>query len=198
MSDEGEKIAGFMTLKNDIIDETIEDEDCTTSARILFIITISIGAAVYVLTWFTRWISLNQTLILFGYLAPIPTIADIVLDGVGQILFPVFGWILVFYIGNMLGGEAESKEHLMRAFGYSSVMLMIYHSAGFLNLLNGLGLLVGLLQIVFGLWSIIIYVYATTITFRRGALTAIGAFIIGGILAGFCIIGPISLIQLVV
>ena len=194
MTDEGERIAGFMTLKNYIIDETIEDENCTNSAITLFIITIILASAAYMATWYSRWVSLNQTMSFFGLSAPLPTIFDIILEGVGQILTPLVGWIFVFILGNWIGGEAESKEHLMRAFGYSSVMLMIYHSAGFLNLITGLALLVGLLQIVFGLWAIIIYVYATMITFRKGALTAIGAFILGSLAAAACVTLPITII----
>ena len=194
MTDQLERITGFMTLKNYIIEETIDDESCTNTAITFFIITITIASAVYMATWYSRWISLNQTMMLFGQTAPIPTILDIIVEGIGQILFPIVGWFFVFKLGNMIGGEAESKEHLMRTFGYSAPMLLIYHSVGFLNLIPNLSLLVGLLQIVFGLWAIIIYIYATMITFRKGALTAILAFIIGSLAASACVTLPIAII----
>lgn len=198
MTDQGERIAGFMILKNYIIDETIEDENCTNTAIIFFIITVVVASAVYIASWYSRWVNLNQTMILFGQAAPVPSIFDIIMEGIGQILFPIVGWIFVFKLGNMIGGEAESKEHLMRAFGYSAPMLLIYHSIGFLDFVPNLSLLVDLLQLVFGFWSIIIYVYATMIAFRKGAFTAILAFIIGSLAAAACVILPITIITLFV
>ncbi|NHI93458.1 MAG: hypothetical protein EAX96_13305 [Candidatus Lokiarchaeota archaeon] len=197
MSDDGEKIAGFLTLKREIIDETIQDEKCTNTALTIFIITIILASIVNIATWYSRWTSNNQLTLLFGMATPIPTIFDIILEGVGQILFPLVGWYFVFYFGNKIGGIAQSKEHLMRAFGYSDILLIISNLAGFLNLIAALSLLSGLIQVVFSFWFIIVIIYATTIVFQKGALTAIAAFLIGGFFAVIVVLLPISILSFI-
>ena len=93
---------------------------------------------------------------------------------------------LIFYIGNWIKGEAESLNHVIRAIGYSTPPLLISSAISFLALIDNpiVWGIVGFFMFAFGIWFVIVVIYALMITFKKGAFTAIVAIIFSAIIAG--------------
>ncbi|HDZ17767.1 hypothetical protein LCGC14_0891370 [marine sediment metagenome] len=184
MSNDLEKITKFMTIKRDVVEETISDEQSTKFAIFLIAVAMVLGTAQSLLQNFLTPDVLEWIVNFFGITTPSPL--RIVLDAVfSNIIFPMLVIVLTFYIGNALKGEAESLNHVIRALGYSTPPLIISSAFSFLGfagniILSGLS---ALINVVFGFWFVIVVVFALMITFKKGALTGIGAVLISAIIA---------------
>jgi hypothetical protein len=185
MSNELEKIIKFMTIKRDTVEETINDVRSTKFAIFL----IAIAMALAVIQTLLQGLVVQDVLELIwswmGFVPPSPL--RIVLDSIfSNIVFPLLVIILAFYIGNAIKGEAESLNHVVRAVGYSTPPLIISSAFSFLGLTGNPWVIVvmGFFNFVFGLWFVIVIVFALMITFKKGALTGIGAIAISAIIAG--------------
>ena len=185
MSNELEKIKKFMTIKRDTVEETINDVRSTKFAIFL----IAIAMALAVIQTLLQGLVVQDVLELIwswmGFVTPSPL--RIVLDSIfSNIVFPLLVIILAFYIGNAIKGEAESLNHVVRAVGYSTPPLIISSAFSFLGLTGNPWVIVvmGFFNVVFGLWFVIVIVFALMITFKKGALTGIGAIAISAIIAG--------------
>lgn len=185
MSNELEKIKKFMTIKRDTVEETINDVRSTKFAVLL----IAIAMALAVIQTLLQGLVVQDVLELIwswmGFATPSPL--RIVLDSIfSNIVFPLLIIILAFYIGNAIKGEAESLNHVVRAVGYSTPPLIISSAFSFLGLTGNpwvIGVM-GFFNFVFGLWFVIVIVFALMITFKKGALTGIGAVALSAIIAG--------------
>ena len=183
MNEEIEKITKFMTIKRDVIEETINDERSTKFAVFLIAISIALGLIQSILQSFLAPDVMEVILGLFGF--PTPSYVRIIMDAIASnIIFPILVIVLTFYIGNALKGEAESLNHVVRAIGYSVPPLIISSALSFLSLIPYVGIFLSFLNFVFGLWFVIIVIVALMITFKKGALTGIGSVILSAIIAG--------------
>ena len=185
MSNELEKITKFMTIKRDVVEETINDERSTKFAICLIVVSMVLGLVQSLLRNFLTPDVLEWIVNFFG--TTTPSLLRIVVDAVfSNVVFPMLVIVLTFYIGNALKGEAESLNHVIRAIGYSTPPLIISSAISYINLAGNLILsgLSSFLSFVFGFWFVIIIVYTLMITFKKGALTGIGALLISAIIAG--------------
>jgi len=185
MSNELEKIKKFMTIKRDTVEETINDVRSTKFA--IFLIAIAMALAV-VQTLLQGLVVQDVLELIWSWMGFVtPSSLRIVLDSIfSNIVFPLLVIILAFYIGNAIKGEAESLNHVVRAVGYSTPPLIISSAFSFLGLTGNPWVIVvmGFFNVVFGLWFVIVIVFALMITFKKGALTGIGAIAISAIIAG--------------
>ena len=185
MSNELEKIKKFMTIKRDSVEETIKDENSTKFAICLITISIILGAIQTLLQNLLAQ-DLYEWIVGIFDVAP-PSVTRIIMDAIANnIMFPIIVIILVYYIGNAIKGEADSFNHVIRAIGYSVPPLIIGTLFSFLSLIPGIvvDVIVGLINVVFGFWFVILIIYALMLTFKKGALTAIGALLISALIAG--------------
>lgn len=188
MSNELEKIKKFITIKRDPVEETIKDENSTKFAVFLIAITITLSVIQTLLQnpsiqdlpeWLINLIDINT-----------PTVFRIIINAIANnILFPIILIVLIYYIGNAIKGEAESLNHVIRAIGYSVPLVLISTAVSFLGLIPNIFVwgFVALVNVVFGLWFVIIIVFALMITFKKGALTGIGAVLLSALIAGIAI-----------
>ena len=185
--DEWDRLSNFIIFKRDIVEDVIEDEDATKIATIYFIISIIITAISTILTTQVDYFYQLATYgILAQYVAP-PTILSAAMNTITQSMLPVLGWIFTFYVGNGLKGEADSKEMILRAFGYSRFMVIIGQACSLLTLIYSIYFVGMLLEVLFALWAMILLVYSVMIALKKGALTAIFTLIIAGILGYLCV-----------
>ena len=185
MSNELEKIKKFMTIKRDTVEETINDVNSTKFAVYLIVIAITLGVIQALLQGLVVQDALELIWSWIGFVTP--SVLRIVLDAIfSNIVFPILVIILAFYIGNAVKGEAESLNHVVRAIGYSTPLLIISSGFSFLGLTQNIWVIVvmGFFNFVFGIWFVIVIVFALMITFKKGALTGIGAVILSAIIAG--------------
>ena len=185
MSNELEKIKKFMTIKRDTVEETINDVNSTKFAVYLIVIAITLGVIQALLQGLVVQDALELIWSWIGFVTP--SVLRIVLDAIfSNIVFPILVITLAFYIGNAVKGEAESLNHVVRAIGYSTPLLIISSGFSFLGLTQNIWVIVvmGFFNYVFGIWFVIVIVFALMITFKKGALTGIGAVILSAIIAG--------------
>jgi len=190
MSDEFEKIKKFMLIKRDTVEETINDKNSTKFAVLLIAIAITLGVIQSLLIEFLSQDLFEWVVNRFGI--TVLTLELIITNAIANnIVFPILVIILTFYIGNAIKGEAESFNHVVRAVGYSVPLLIISTAFSFLSLIpntNIFGIIVeGLVifvNVALGIWFVIIIVFALMITFKKGALTGIGAVALSAIIAG--------------
>jgi hypothetical protein len=184
MSNELEKIKNFMLIKRDTVEETINDTKSTTFAICLIIIAIVLGV---IQTLLQNLLAVDPLEWVFGIFSTVePSVTRIILDAImNNIVLPILVIVLAFYIGNAVKGEAESLNHVVRAIGYSTPLLIIASILSYLNLtLNPIVIgIVGFFNFAFGFWFVIVVIYALMIVFKKGALTGIGAIIISAIIA---------------
>ncbi len=174
-----------MTIKRDPVEETINDVNSTKFAVILIAISIILGLIQALLQDLLsqdlyQWI-INR----FGI--TVLSLERIIKNAIANnIVFPILVIVLTFYIGNAIKGEAESFNHVVRAVGYSVPPLIISTAFSFLSLIPNIIVegLVAFVNVAFGFWFVIILVFALMITFKKGALTGIGALVISAIIAG--------------
>ncbi|MHA2035044.1 MAG: YIP1 family protein [Promethearchaeota archaeon] len=185
MSNELEKIKNFMRIKREPVEETIKDENSTKFAIYLIATSIILGVIQTLLQNLLTQDLYEWIVSYFGI--AVPSVIRIISDAIANnIIFPIVAIVLVFYIGNALKGEADSLNHVIRAIGYSVPPLIISTLFSFLSLIPhiAVGVLVALVNVVFGFWFVITIIFALMLTFKKGALTAIGALIISAIIAG--------------
>ena len=184
MSNELEKIKKFMLIKRNTVEETINDTKSTTFAICLIIIAIVLGV---IQTLLQNLLAVDPLEWVFGIFSTVePSVTRIILDAImNNIVLPILVIVLAFYIGNAVKGEAESLNHVVRAIGYSTPLLIIASILSYLNLtLNPIVIgIVGFFNFAFGFWFVIVVIYALMIVFKKGALTGIGAIIISAIIA---------------
>lgn len=185
MSNELDKIIKFMTIKREPVEETINDERSTKFAWSLIAIAMALAVVQTLLQGLVVQGPLEMLWSWLGFVTP--SALRIVLDAIfSNIVFPLLVIILAFYIGNAIKGEAESLNHVVRAVGYSTPLLIITTGFSFLGLTGNIWVIgvMGFFNFVFGFWFVIVIVYALMITFKKGALTGIGAIAISAIIAG--------------
>jgi len=185
MSNELEKIKKFMTIKRDTVEETINDVNSTKFAVCLIVIAMALAVIQTLLQGLVVQDPLELIWSWMGFVTP--SVLRIVLDAIfSNIVFPILVIILAFYIGNAVKGEAESLNHVVRAIGYSTPLLIISSGFSFLGLTQNIWVIVvmGFFNFLFGIWFVIVIVFALMITFKKGALTGIGAIILSAIIAG--------------
>ena len=184
MSNELEKIKNFMLIKRDTVEETINDTKSTTFAICLIIIAIVLGV---IQTLLQNLLAVDPLEWVFGIFSTVePSVTRIILDAImNNIVLPILVIILAFYIGNAVKGEAESLNHVVRAIGYSTPLLIIASILSYLSLTLNLIVIgiVGFFNFAFGFWFVIVVIYALMIVFKKGALTGIGAIILSAIIA---------------
>lgn len=188
MSNELEKIKKFITMKRDPVEETIKDENSTKFAVFLIATAITLSVIQTLLQNPSIQDIPDWAVSFFGITSP--TALRIIMNAIANnIIFPTLLIVLIYYIGNALKGEAESLNHVVRAVGFSVPLLIISTALSFLNLISNIFVfvLVGLVNVVFGIWFVIIIVFALMITFKKGALTGIGAVFLSAIIAGIAI-----------
>ena len=185
MSDEFEKIKKFMLIKRDTVEETINDTNSTKFAVLLIAIAITLGVIQSLLLEFLSQDLFEWVVNSFGI--TVLTLELIITNAIANnIVFPILVVVLTFYIGNAIKGEAESFNHVVRAIGFSVPPLIISTAFSFFSLIPNIiveGLVV-FVNVAFGIWFVIIIVFALMITFKKGALTGIGALVISAIIAG--------------
>lgn len=185
MSNEIEKMKRFLKIKRDTVEETINDTSSTTFSLFLIILAIVLGVTQTLLQNFLARDPLEWLIAFVG--TEEPSAVRIVMDGImNNVIFPILMVILIFYLGNWIKGEAESLNHVIRAIGYSTPPLLISSAIGFLTLVDNpvVWIIVGICWFVFGLWFVIVVIYALMLTFKKGAFTAIVAIIFSAIIAG--------------
>ena len=185
MTNELEKIKSFMTIKRDPVEETINDENSTKFAICLIVIAMVLAV---IQTLLQKLVVQDVLELMWSWLGfATPSDLRIVLDAIfSNIVFPVLVIVLAFYIGNAIKGEAESLNHVVRAVGYSTPPLIISSGFSFLGLTQNIWVIVvmSFFNFIFGLWFVIVIVFALMVTFKKGALTGIGAVAISAIIAG--------------
>ena len=185
MSDELEKIKKFMTFKRDTVEETINDVNSTKFASILIGIAITLGVIQALLQEFLSQDLFEWIVNRFGI--TVLSIERIITNAIASnIVFPILAIILIYYIGNAIKGEAQSFNHVVRAVGYSVPPLIVSTAFSFLSMIPNIIIegIVVFVNVVFGFWFVIILFFALMITFKKGALTGIGAVAISAIIAG--------------
>lgn len=185
MSNELEKMKRFLTIKRDTVEETINDTSSTTFPVFLIILAIVLGVTQTLLQNFLARDALEWLMAIIG--EETPSAVRIVLEAImNNVIFPILMVFLIFYIGNWIKGEAESLNHVIRAIGYSTPPLLISSAIAFLTLIDNPVVwgIVGFFMFAFGIWFIIVVIYALMITFKKGAFTAIVAIIFSAIIAG--------------
>ena len=185
MSNELEKLIKFMTIKRDPVEETINDVNSTKFAVILIAISITFGLIQALLQDLLAQDLFQWIINRFGI--TVLSIERIITNAIANnVIFPILAIVLIFYIGNAIKGEAESFNHIIRAVGYSVPPLIISTAFSFLSLIPNVIVegLVAFVNVVFGFWFVIILFFALMITFKKGALTGIGAIALSAILAG--------------
>ena len=185
MSNEIEKMKRFLTIKRDTVEETINDTSSTTFPVFLIILAIVLGVTQTLLQSFLARDALEWLMAIVG--EETPSAVRIVLEAImNNVIFPILMVFLIFYIGNWIKGEAESLNHVIRAIGYSTPPLLISSAIAFLTLIDNPVVwgIVGFFMFAFGIWFIIIVIYALMLTFKKGAFTAIVAIIFSAIIAG--------------
>ena len=185
MSNEINKVKRFLTIKRDTVEETINDTSSTTFSLFLIILAIVLGVTQTLLQNFLARDPLEWLIAFVG--TEEPSAVRIVMDGImNNVIFPILMVILIFYLGNWIKGEAESLNHVIRAIGYSTPPLLISSAIGFLTLVDNpvVWIIVGICWFAFGLWFVIVVIYALMLTFKKGAFTAIVAIIFSAIIAG--------------
>jgi len=185
MSNEIEKMKRFLTIKRDTVEETINDTSSTTFPVFLIILAIVLGVTQTLLQNFLARDALEWLMAIIG--EETPSAVRIVLEAImNNVIFPILMVFLIFYIGNWIKGEAESLNHVIRAIGYSTPPLLISSAIAFLTLIDNPVVwgIVGFFMFAFGIWFIIVVIYALMITFKKGAFTAIVAIIFSAIIAG--------------
>ena len=187
VGDEWDRISNFIIFNRDRVEEVVEDDDATKPATIIFIISIIITA---ISTIATSYVDYLYQLSTYGTLASIiqpPTVLSIAMNTITQALLPVLGWIFTFYVGNWFKAEADDKEMVLRAFGYSRFVVIIGQACSFLTLIYSIYFVGMLLEALFSLWAVILLVYSVMIAQKKGALIAICSLIVAGILAYICV-----------
>lgn len=185
MSDELEKIKKFMTIKRDTVEETINDANSTKFAVLLIAIAITLGLIQALLQEFLAQDLFEWIVNRFGI--TVLSLERIITNAIANnIIFPILVIVLIFYLGNALKGEAESFNHVVRAVGYSVPPLIISTAFSFLSLIPNIIVegLVAFVNVAFGFWFLIILFFTLMITFKKGALTGIGAVALSAIIAG--------------
>jgi len=185
MSDELEKIKKFMTFKRDTVEETINDVNSTKFATILIGIAITLGVIQALLQEFLSQDLFEWIVNRFGI--TVLSIERIITNAIASnIVFPILAIILIYYIGNAIKGEAQSFNHVVRAVGYSVPPLIVSLAFSFLSVIPNIIIegIVVFVNVAFGFWFVIILFFALMITFKKGALTGIGAVAISAIIAG--------------
>jgi len=185
MSNELEKMKRFLTIKRDTVEETINDTSSTTLPVFLIILAIVLGVTQTLLQNFLARDALEWLMAIIG--EETPSAVRIVLETImNNVIFPILMIFLIFYIGNWIKGEAESLNHVIRAIGYSTPPLLISSAIAFLTLIDNPVVwgIVGFFMFAFGIWFIVVVIYALMITFKKGAFTAIVAIIFSAIIAG--------------
>lgn len=185
MSNELEKMKRFVTIKRDTVEETINDTSSTTLPVFLIILAIVLGVTQTLLQNFLARDALEWLMAIIG--EETPSAVRIVLEAImNNVIFPILMIFLIFYIGNWIKGEAESLNHVIRAIGYSTPPLLISSAIAFLTLINNPVIwgIVGFFMFAFGIWFVIVVIYALMLTFKKGAFTAIVAIIFSAIIAG--------------
>ena len=185
MSDELEKIKKFMTFKRDTVEETINDVNSTKFASILIGIAITLGVIQALLQEFLSQDLFEWIVNRFGI--TVLSIERIITNAIASnIVFPILAIILIYYIGNAIKGEAQSFNHVVRAVGYSVPPLIVSLAFSFLSVIPNIIIegIVVFVNVAFGFWFVIILFFALMITFKKGALTGIGAVAISAIIAG--------------
>jgi hypothetical protein len=185
MSNELEKVKKFMAIKRNTVEETINDINSTRFAVLLIVIAITLGLIQALFQNFLSQDLFEWIVNRFGI--TVLSIERIITNAIANnIVFPIFTIVLIYYIGNAIKGEAESFNHVVRAIGYSVPPLIISSAFSFLSLIPNIILegLVAFINVVFGFWFVIIIVFALMITFKKGALTGIGAVVLSAIIAG--------------
>ena len=185
MSDELEKIKKFMIFKRDTVEETINDVNSTKFATILIGIAITLGVIQALLQEFLSQDLFEWIVNRFGI--TVLSIERIITNAIASnIVFPILAIILIYYIGNAIKGEAESFNHVVRAVGYSVPPLIVSTAFSFLSVIPNIIIegIVVFVNVAFGFWFVIILFFALMITFKKGALTGIGAVVISAIIAG--------------
>ena len=185
MSDELEKIKKFMTFKRDTVAETINDVNSTKFATILIGIAITLGVIQALLQEFLSQDLFEWVINRFGI--TVLSIERIITNAIASnIIFLILAIILIYYIGNAIKGEAESFNHVVRAVGYSVPPLIVSTAFSFLSVIPNIIIegIVVFVNVAFGFWFVIILFFALMITFKKGALTGIGAVAISAIIAG--------------
>jgi len=185
MSNELEKMKRFLTIKRDTVEETINDTSSTTFPVFLIILAIVLGVTQTLLQNFLARDALEWLMAIVG--EETPSAVRIVLEAImNNVIFPILMVFLIFYIGNWIKGEAESLNHVIRAIGYSTPPLLISSAIAFLTLIDNPVVwgIVGFFMFAFGIWFIIVVIYALMLTFKKGAFTAIVAIIFSAIIAG--------------
>jgi hypothetical protein len=185
MSNEIERMKRFITIKRDTVEETINDTSSTIFPVFLIILAIALGVTQTLLQNFLARDALEWLIAFIG--TEEPSAVRIVMDAVmNNVVFPILMIFLIFYIGNAIKGEAESLNHVIRAIGYSTSLILISSAISFLTLINNPVVwgIVGFFMFAFGIWFAIVVIYALMITFKKGAFTAIVAVIFSAIIAG--------------
>ena len=185
MSDELEKIKKFMTFERDTVEETINDVNSTKFATILIGIAITLGVIQALLQEFLSQDLFEWIVNRFGI--TVLSIERIITNAIASnIVFPILAIILIYYIGNAIKGEAQSFNHVVRAVGYSVPPLIVSTAFSFLSVIPNIIIegIVVFVNVAFGFWFVIILFFALMITFKKGALTGIGAVAISAIIAG--------------
>ena len=184
MSAEIEKIKDFLFLKRASVQKTIDDENSTILAIIIFITTV-------VLAGIQSFLIVNSFEWMFDLIATYvtytpPSLLKMIFDAITNIISPVIAVILSFYIGNAIKGEAESLKHVIRAIGYSFTPLLLINILSFLYLANNIiiDIIVAGASVILALWFVVVIVFALMLTFKKGALTGIIAILGGLIIAG--------------
>jgi len=185
--DEWDRLSNFIIFKRDIVEDVLEDEDATSMATIYFVISIIMTAISTIVTFQVDYAYQVATLGILAQYLPPPTILSVTMNTVTQALLPVLGGIFTFYVGNGFKGEAEDKETILRAFGYSRFLVIIGQACSLLTLIYSIYFAGMLLEVLFSLWAMILLVYSVMIAQKKGALTAIFSLIIAGILAYLCV-----------
>jgi hypothetical protein len=180
-----DKIIKFMTIRRKPVEETINDVNSTKFAVLLIAIAITLGLIQALLQNFLSQDLFEWIVNRFGI--TVLSIERIVTNAIANnIVFPILVIVLTFYIGNIIKGEAESFNHVVRAIGYSVSPLIISTSFSFLSLIPNIIIegLVGFVNFALGIWFVIIIIFALMTTFKKGALTGIGALALSAIIAG--------------
>ncbi|MHA2282415.1 MAG: YIP1 family protein [Promethearchaeota archaeon] len=174
-----------MTIRRKPVEETINDVNSTKFAVLLIAIAITLGLIQALLQNFLSQDLFEWIVNRFGI--TVLSIERIVTNAIANnIVFPILVIVLTFYIGNIIKGEAESFNHVVRAIGYSVSPLIISTSFSFLSLIPNIIIegLVGFVNFALGIWFVIIIIFALMTTFKKGALTGIGALALSAIIAG--------------
>ena len=193
--DELDRVTNFIIFKRDIVEDVVEDDDLTKMAIIYFVISIIITVISTIVTFQVDYTYQVATYGAMSYLVRTPTIISISMNAISQGMLPVFGWIFTWQAGIWFKTENDSKETILRTFGYSRFLVIIGQACSFLSLIYSIYFAVMLVEFLFTIWALILIIYSVMIVLKKSAWITICVLIVAGIISLLCIL-PFSAVAM--